>query len=151
MKFIRADKLSKEDAEKARGLRAAACLWEALRDAKARTEPATWITKGGPDAEAALFAWDEGRGHGFFTIHQERQSQKPGHPPPELHTTVARQTMLYLCKALERCEVGPHAARKLAAKEASKANLFRHPVSLSRHIPASLAFTVVAFTAAASP
>ena len=118
--------LEKEEAKKARGLRADAFLWDLLAEARQRMDPATWIDSGGLEADSALRAWDTGGAHGFFGLYQERAAVNANRPSPSYTETMARRQVIRLCEALWRADFGRGAARRLAAKAFEKESVFVH-------------------------
>ena len=71
----------KDDVERARGLRAASCLWQLLAAAKAQLGSIDWYALGLAEAEAALEAWQTGGQHGFFAIWEQRRGDDGAQPP----------------------------------------------------------------------
>jgi hypothetical protein len=81
----------KDDLERARGLRAAACLWQMLAAAKAQLGAVDWYALGLAEAEAALEAWQTGRQHGFFDIWEQRRgAMGRNRPAPSATDKLAR-------------------------------------------------------------
>jgi hypothetical protein len=121
--------VNKDDAERARGLRAGAALLEMLASAKAQVGPVSYYSLGLQDAEAALEAWRSGHPHGFFQVWEERRAAGGGHPPPSASELEARRMVLLLCLGLERLGSKRRAARKLAAQELNHAGVFTGAIS----------------------
>jgi hypothetical protein len=115
----------KDHLERARGLRAAACFCEMLVAAKAQLGAVDWYALGLAEAEAALEAWQTGGQHGFFAIWEQRRGKmgrnRPAPSSTELH---ARRMAILFCIALERGGLNRRAARKFAARELERANVF---------------------------
>jgi hypothetical protein len=120
--------VNKDDAERARGLRAGAALLEMLASAKAQVGPVNYYSLGLQDAEAALEAWRNGHPHGFFQVWEARKASG-GHPPPSASELNARRMVLLLCLSLERLGSKRRAARKLAAQELNHAGVFTGAIS----------------------
>jgi hypothetical protein len=115
----------KDDLERARGLRAASCLWQMLAAAKAQLGTVDWYALGLADAEAALEAWQTGGQHGFFDIWEQRRGKMGRNRPAPSSTELrARRMAILFCIALERGGLIRRAARKFAARELERANVF---------------------------
>ena len=119
---------SKENADRLRGLRAGAVLWELLTAAKAQLDVVDWYSQGLAEAEAVLEAWQTGGQHGFFDLWEERKGTiGANRPPPATHEREARRMVLLMCLALERSGLGREAARKAAARALEPAGVFAKP------------------------
>jgi hypothetical protein len=116
----------KDDADRARGLRAAACLWQLLAAAKAQLSAVDWHALGLQEAEAALEAWERGGHHGFFRVWEERKATT-GRPAPSPTELRARRMVILLCITFERSGLNRRAARKFAARELERAGVFATP------------------------
>jgi hypothetical protein len=115
----------RDDLERARGLRAAACFWQMLAAAKTQLDAVDWYAFGLAEVEAALEAWQTGGHHGFFRIWQERKATVGGNrPAPPAHELRARRMVILFCIALERGGLNRRAARKFAARELERAGVF---------------------------
>jgi hypothetical protein len=120
----------RDDLERARGLRAAACFWQMLAAAKAQLGAVDWYALGLAEAEAALAAWESGGQHGFFRVWQERKAIVGGNrPPPSAHELRARRMVILFCVVLERGGLNRRAARKFAARELERAGVFAAAVA----------------------
>ena len=88
---------SKENADRLRGLRAGAVLWELLTAAKAQLDVVDWYSQGLAEAEAVLEAWQTGGQHGFFDLWEERKGTiGANRPPPATHEREARRMVLLM-------------------------------------------------------
>jgi hypothetical protein len=115
----------KDDLERARGLRAAACFRQMLAAAKAQLDAVNWYALGLAEAEAALEAWQTGGQHGFFDIWEQRRGEMGRNRPAPSSTELrARRMAILFCIALERGGLNRHAARKFAARELEHAGVF---------------------------
>src|SRR5262245_22917245 len=115
----------KDDLEQARGLRAANCLCRMLAAAKAQLGAVDWYALGLAEAEAALEAWQTGGQHGFFDIWERRRGEMGrNRPAPSATELRARRMVILFCIALERGGLNRRAARKFAARELERTNVF---------------------------
>jgi hypothetical protein len=115
----------KDDLERARGLRAASCLWQMLVAAKAQLGAVDWYALGLAEAEAVLEAWQTGGQHGFFDIWEQRRGEMGRNRPAPSSTELgARRMVILFCIALERGGLNRRAARKFAARELEHAGVF---------------------------
>jgi hypothetical protein len=105
--------LSRKDQEdEARTLRAVACLWELLREARNR-DLVRYRELGGLDAEEFLHAVDTGGQHPLLRKWEKDKAQNRF--PPSLHEVNGRRLAMLLRLALERDGVGKSEARKMVA------------------------------------
>jgi hypothetical protein len=115
----------RDDLDRARGLRAAACFWQMLAAAKAQLGVVDWYALGLAEAEAALAAWQTGGQHGFFDIWEQRRAEMGRNRPAPSSTELrARRMAILFCIALERGGLNRRAARKFAARELERAGVF---------------------------
>src|ERR1700674_239524 len=117
----------KADGEKARALLTSAFLWQLVAVAKKQVDIATWIEKGGLEAEKFLESVDHGGQHPLLRSWEKRKAENANRPAPNLHELHSRHLVCLMCAALDRAGLKKGAARKLAAKELAATALPNSP------------------------
>jgi hypothetical protein len=101
--------MNQEHQDEARALRAIACLWMLLAEARLR-DLVAWRERGGIEAQDLLYALETGRSHPLLRKWEELKAQHRSPPAPS--EQYARRVIVLLRIALERAGLGKEAARK---------------------------------------